>query len=561
MQQPVEPEAPLPSYADTLGAAPDGPPLVWRRRRSSTWRWLIVLLVLAAAGVAVWQVKFRNPSGGPASAASAAQGTGSRGGAGRFGGANRVQPVSVEAVQRRDIRIMVSAIGTMSASNTATVHPQVSGMLKSINFKEGQQVQAGQLLAQIDARSFEAVLAQAEGTLARDRAQLENARIDATRYRDLFAKDAIAKQQVDTQDALVRQLEGTIQSDQAAVASARLQLSYTRVTAPIQGRVGLKQADLGNVVQPGDGNGIVTITQTRPIALVFAVPSARLPRITTQLRANQALEVQAFSRDGSVRLASGRVASTDNAIDPSTDTIKLKALFNNTDDALVPNQSVTVRLQLDTLVDALAVPQAAVLRGSQGFYVYVVGPDNTVATRVIKPGETDGDWTAVQGPLHAGDRVVIDGADRLREGAQVEVIATDPKLRAGANVPPETAARRRGPRGGASGASGPRGATSGTRGAALGARGAASGARGAGAGSMAGGAAGRAAAGGAAVKGSSAPTHSAQDERPTGDRPRLPPEVLEKLRKMQPEERRAYIAKLREERARRAGSAASAPAN
>lgn len=521
MQEPVEPAAPLPPPA-AASPAVSAPPLPIRRaRRSSPAVWIVVLLLVAAAAAALWQLKFRDGSGGPASAASAAAGAGAgaRGRGGRFGGANRVQPVSVEAVQRRDIRIMVSAIGTMSASNTAVVHPQVGGMLKSVLFKEGQQVKAGQLLAEIDRRAFEATLAQAEGTLARDRAQLENARIDATRYRDLFAKDAIARQQVDTQDALVRQLEGTIQSDQATVSNARLQLSYTRVTAPISGKVGLKQADVGNLVQPGDADGIVSITQTRPIALVFAVPSVNLPRITARMRARQPLEVGAFSRDGTVRLAAGRVASTDNAIDPATDTIKLKALFDNSDDALYPNQSVSVRLQLDTLKDALAVPQAAVLRGSQGFYVYVVGPDNTVSARVIKPGETDGAWTAVVGPLQPGQRVVIDGADRLRDGAQVEVIASDPSLRAGADVPPETAPRRRGPRGAASGA---RGAASGPL---LGA-------------SRAGG----------------------PDEAASADRPRLPPELLEKLRQMPPEERRAYIAKLREQRAQRAAAAASAPA-
>jgi len=426
---------------------------------------------------------------------------------------------------------MVNAIGTMTASNTATVRPLVGGMLQSLNFKEGQQVKAGQLLAQIDPRSFQAALGQAEGAAARDKAQLDNAKIDVTRYRDLFAKDAIAKQQLDTQEAQVRQLEGSLRSDQAAVDNARLQLSYTRVTAPISGRVGFKQADLGNVVQPGDVNGIVNITQTRPIALIFAVPSAQLPRVTAQLRANQPLEVEVFDRTGNTRLAAGRISTTDNAIDPGTDTIKLKAVFPNDNDALYPNQSVSVRLQLDTLEDALAVPQAAVLRGAQGFYVYVVAADNSVSTRVIKPGAVDGDWTSVQGPLRAGENVVVDGADRLRDGAKVEVIATDPKLRAGANVPPDGGGRRRGPRGAASGATGGASASAVPN-----------------------------ASGAAGVSAASDDAPSTAD-RPPGDRPRLPPEVLEKLRNMQPEERRAYIAKLREERARRSGGAANAPAN
>lgn len=318
---------------------------------------------------------------------------------------------------------------------TAIVHVQVSGVLQGIHFKEGQQVKAGQLLAQIDPRSFQAALNQAEGALARDKAQLDGARVDLQRYRDLLAKDAIPRQQLDTQAALVAQLEGTVKLDQAAVDTARLQLSYTRVTAPIDGRVGLKQLDLGNVAQPTDANGIVSITQTRPIALVFAVPAIHVPLITKRLRANETIPVEAWDRGGKTQLAFGRVASVDNAIDPTTDTIKIKAVFPNADDALFPNQAVSVVLQLDTLTDALAVPQAAVLRGSQGFYVYAVKPDATVTVRVVKPGPVDGRWMAVEGALEPGDKVVIDGVDRLREGAKVEVIAADPSQRAGASAP------------------------------------------------------------------------------------------------------------------------------
>ena len=565
------PPTPASRAGEGINTASSAGALVRRRRQGpAKWLWLLLPLLLVAGGVAFWQTRLRavdTPSGGaqaPANAASGAAGAGAGAGGRRFGGTNRVQPVSVQAVQRRDIRIMVNAIGTMTASNTATVRPQVSGMLQSLNFKEGQQVKAGQVLAQIDPRSFQAALGQAEGVAARDKAQLDNAKVDVTRYRDLFAKDAIAKQQLDTQEAQVRQLEGSVRSDQAAVDNARLQLSYTRVTAPIAGRVGFKQADLGNVVQPGDANGIVSITQTRPIALVFAVPSAQLSRITARLRANQPLEVEAFDRNGNTRLAAGRVASTDNAIDPSTDTIKLKALFANDNDALYPNQSVSARLQLDTLEDSLAVPQAALLRGAQGFYVYVVAPDNSVATRVVKPGATDGDWTAVEGSLRAGENVVIDGADRLRDGARVEVIATDPKLRAGANVPPDGGGRRRGPRGAASGATGSASAPAvpGVPGipGVSGASSVPGGSRRAGGDTTQSRSAASAATASSQPPGPSDDAPSATD-RPSGDRPRLPPEVLEKLRAMPPEERRAAIAKMREERARRVGGAASAPAN
>jgi multidrug efflux system membrane fusion protein len=449
------------------------------RIANKAWLGTLAVALLIAAGLGLWRWSARSSDAAVAAqspgATSGAAGAGGR----RFAGANRTQPVSVQAVRRQDMRVVSSAIGTLSASNTAIVHAQVTGVLQTLNFQEGQQVKAGQVLAQIDPRAFQAALGQAEGTLARDKAQLDNARIDLTRYRDLVAKDAAPKQQLDTQEALVRQLEGTVKSDQASVDSARLQLSYTRVTAPITGRVGLKQADLGNVVQPGDTNGLVTITQTRPIALLFSVPSAQLPQITAKLRANEPLPVEAWDRSGSTRLAIGRVATLDNAIDTSTDTIRLKALFDNTDDALFPNQSVSVRLQLDTQHDALAVPQAAVLRGAQGFYVYVVNGDSTVSTRVVKPGAVDGDWMVVEAALRPGQQVVVDGVDRLRDGAKVEVIATDPSQRAGASAPAG------------------------------------------------------------------------------GGRRNLPPELQEKLRNMSPEERGAFIAKLREGQAASAATAAA----
>ncbi|WP_404947905.1 MdtA/MuxA family multidrug efflux RND transporter periplasmic adaptor subunit [Roseateles sp. YR242] len=481
--------------------------------------WILALVVLAAAAGGWWWWKGReaNGSAGAPNAASAAGGPGGPGGQGGQGGpgaggpggaggnrrfaANRVQPVSVAQVRLQDIRQTASAIGTITASNTAVVRAQVSGVLQTLLFKEGQQVKAGQALAQIDPRAFQAALAQAEGTLARDKATLDNARTDFTRYKDLVAKDALAKQTLDTQEATVRQLEGTVKADQAAVDSARLQVTYARVLAPISGRVGLKQVDIGNVVQTSDTNGVVSITQTRPIALTFAVPSGLLPQITASLKGTQGLApmtVEAWSRDGKTRLATGKLATADNAIDLTTDTIKLKALFPNDDDALYPNQSVSVRLQLATLHDQMAVPAAAVLRGAQGFYVYVVGEDNSVVTRVVQPGSVDGDWMAIDGPVKPGERVVIDGVDRLREGAKVEVIAADPKQRAGANAAPR---RQRG-------ASAPGGAASGH---------------------------------------ASSPSAQADGDRPAW-LDRLPPEVAEKVMKMSPAEREAWIAERRAKR-------------
>ena len=425
-----------------------------RLQRGRTLPWVVVVLLVAGGGGLWWYKAHPSASASGAGTTSApAGGAGAR----RFGAGNNAQPVSIELVRRQDIRATVNAIGNITASNTATVHAQVSGVLQSLNFTEGQQVRAGQLIAQIDPRAFQANVNQAAGSLARDQAQLDNAKTDLARYRDLLGKDAIPKQQLDTQAALVRQLEGTLKLDQAAVEIARLQLSYARVTAPISGRVGLKQVDLGNVVQPGDANGIVSITQTRPIALIFAVPAAYLPGITAGLKVKQSMGIQAWDRFGKKQLAVGQIASIDNAIDPTTDTIKIKALFANTDDTLFPNQSVSVSLQLATLNQVLAVPQAAVLRGAQGFYVYVVNPDNSVSTRVVTPGTVDGGWMAVDGPLQSGDKVVIDGTDRLREGAKVEIIDATTAARGSANAAKRGVDRASKPVGAASAAAPERG--------------------------------------------------------------------------------------------------------
>ncbi|HSN31588.1 MAG TPA: MdtA/MuxA family multidrug efflux RND transporter periplasmic adaptor subunit, partial [Ideonella sp.] len=340
----------------------------------------------------------------------------------RFGGVNRVQPVSVVAVRRMDIRVTAQAIGNIAAANTAVVRSRVDAELEALHFKEGQPVRAGPLLAELDARPFRIALEQAQGQLARDQAQLANARVDLQRFQELLAKDAIAGQQVDTQSAQVRQLEGTVQSDRAAVDNAKLQLSYTRVTAPISGVASLKQADLGNIVHASDANGLLSIAQVQPVAVVFAVPEAQLPTIARRMKSGDALPVEAWDRDEKSRLAEGRVASVDNAIDPATGTIKLKALFANEDSRLFPNQFVNVRLQLDTIAHTLAVPGAAVQRGSAGAFVYAVNDDRSVTVRRVQPGAEDGGWVAVQGELREGENVVTDGADRLRDGAMVEVI-------------------------------------------------------------------------------------------------------------------------------------------
>jgi multidrug efflux system membrane fusion protein len=338
-------------------------------------------------------------------------------------GGGKPTPVSTDQVKRMDMVLTVQALGTMTAMNTAVVRSQVDGVLKSLRFTEGQQVQAGQVLAEIDARAFEAQLNQALGQLARDNAQLLNAQLDLQRYQDLLKKDAIARQQVDTQAALVSQLQGTVQADQAQVDTAKLQLSFTRVTAPISGRLGLKQAELGSLVRAGDPNGLVSITQTQPMAVVFAVPEMHVPLIMRKLKSGQALTVQAWDRERKQKLASGRVSTTDNAIDIATGTLKLKAALDNRDGQLFPNQFAQIELQLDTLKNTLAVPTASVQRGAQGNFVLVVQSDGTVKSVAVKLSAVQDDRQAIQSDeLKEGDSVVTDGADRLRSGSKVEVV-------------------------------------------------------------------------------------------------------------------------------------------
>lgn len=339
-------------------------------------------------------------------------------GPGGPGGMGQAQPVSVGVVERRDMRVLVSAIGTMNARATAVVRAKVSGELLKLHFKEGDEVKAGQLLAEIDPRSFAASLAQVQGTLARDQAQLKNAQLDLQRYKELQSQDSIARQQVDTQAALVRQLQGTVAADQGQVDAARLQLSYTRITAPISGRLGLRQADLGNVVNPSDVNGLVTISQIRPIDAVFSIPETHVGTLARQLREGKVMPVELWDREQKQMLAKGQLNALDNTIDTATGSVKAKASFDNAERSLFANQFVNVKLQLRQLDQALAVPANAV----QNNYVYLVKPDNTVTQRKITVGVTDGDYVSVRGELEPGDKVVTDGIDRLREGAQVTVV-------------------------------------------------------------------------------------------------------------------------------------------
>jgi multidrug efflux system membrane fusion protein len=347
----------------------------------------------------------------------------SQGGRHGMDGAGQAVPVVTATARSGDIDIVIDALGTVMARNTVTVRPRVDGLLARVAFREGQIVRAGEVLAEIDPRTFQAQLDQANGQLERDQALLANARLDLERYRGLLAKDSIASQQVDAQVALVRQYEGQVVTDRGLADNARLQLEFTRVTAPLSGRLGLRLVDVGNMVHASDSGGLVVITQTQPIAVVFAIPADNLPAVIAKLQANETLVVEAWDREGKTRLATGKLMTADNQIDTATGTVKLKAEFSNAGNTLFPNQFVNARLRVETRHGLTLAPVAAIQRGTQGTFFYVVQGGRTVSLRPVALGPVSGDVVAVEKGLAPGEQVVIDGVDKLRDGAKVRVSA------------------------------------------------------------------------------------------------------------------------------------------
>jgi len=332
-----------------------------------------------------------------------------------------IVPVAAAPAKLGDMNQYISAIGTVTAYNTVTVKSRVDGQLDKVNFTEGQLVKAGDLLAEIDPRPYQVQLTQAEGTLAKDLASLENAKILLARDQELYNQKVLARQDLDNQQAAVGQYAGSIQSDKGAVDNAKLQLVYSRITSPITGRVGLRLVDAGNIIHATDATGLAVITQLQPIAVDFGIPADDLPRLQNAMKANSRLPVDAYNRDFKHQLAAGTLLTTDNQIDQSTGTIKLKASFPNQDNALFPNQFVNAKLLVNTLHNAILIPAAGLQRSQQGLFVYVVKPDQTVEMRSVTVGATQGDVIAIATGLAAGDLVVTDGVDKLQHGSHVNV--------------------------------------------------------------------------------------------------------------------------------------------
>jgi multidrug efflux system membrane fusion protein len=423
--KPVDPMTPL-----TKPASP--------KRTSKAGRRFGLLILIAGAAAAAWWYYGRPPQQAPGAGPAAQQ----RGG--RFNPNAAAMPVVVAPATSGDIDITLNALGTVTSLATVTIKSQISGYLVNVNYQEGQVVKKGDLLAEIDDRSYQLALQNAEGALARDQAMLQSAELDLKRYQDLAKTNAVPRQQLDQQVALVAQDKANIQSDQAQIETQKLNIVYCHIAAPVSGRVGLRLVDQGNYVTPGDATGLVVITQFQPITVIFPVAEDNLPDVTKRLKEAKTLPLTAFDRSGTRKLAAGELKTIDNQIDTTTGTVRLRAEFPNDDEALYPNQFVNVRLLVDTLKGATVIPSAAVQRGAPGAFVYLLNDDQTVTVKPVKLGPANGDRIAVEQGLSPGDRVVIDGADKLRNGAKVVPRDTDGKV-AGGGAPGNGAPAAGGP--------------------------------------------------------------------------------------------------------------------
>jgi membrane fusion protein, multidrug efflux system len=345
---------------------------------------------------------------------------------GRHAFMNAAMPVGVAVAQQGDIPITLEGLGTVTPLATVTVKTQLNGLLTQIAFTEGQMVKKGDFLAQIDPQIYQAQLDQYQGQLVRDQGLLDDAKLDLARYKKLASQDSIAFQQVDTQAATVKQDEGNVLVDQAQIQTAKVNLAYCHIVSPVDGIVGIRQVDQGNYVQTSDANGIVVITQMQPMSVIFTVPEDKISKVVQRLRGGATLPVTAFDRTDTAEIASGTLSTTDNQVDTSTGTVKLRAMFPNDKDELFPQQFVNARLLVDTLKDAVVVPTPAIQLGAPGSYVYVVNPDSTVSVKVVKTGPSDGQRTAILSGLESGETVVTDGVDRLFDGAKVQLPGKQP---------------------------------------------------------------------------------------------------------------------------------------
>jgi membrane fusion protein, multidrug efflux system len=405
------------------GRGPGEPPPPHSRLRGAL-RYGLLLLVVAA--LVLWLV-FRAGPQAPTT--------------GRFQSGGPM-PVGTAAVEKGDMPVVLSGLGTVTPLAMVTVKTQINGQLTEVAFKEGQMVNKGDFLAQIDPRPYQVALEQAQGQLAKDQAVLKNSELDLTRYKTLVAQNSVARQTLDTQVALVQQNRGTVQADQAQVDVQKLNLTYCRIVAPVSGRVGLRQVDPGNYVQTSDANGIVVITQLQPISAIFTLPEDSLQAVLRRMRGGTSLTATAFDRSGTNRLDTGRLDTVDNQIDTTTGTVKLRAIFDNSDQTLFPNQFVNVQLLVDTVRGADLIPNSAVQRGAPGTFVYVVKPDETVAAQPVTLGPGDDRRIVVTKGLEPGQRVVTDGADRLKDGAKVRLVqsagAAQPQTPSGEQPATET---------------------------------------------------------------------------------------------------------------------------